>query len=241
MSNGVRVGVVTRLYRYPVKSVLGEPLDAAPVNRRGVEGDRVWAVYTADGGIGSGKTSRRFRRVDGLLRLRASLDDGAPVLHLPDGRSVRTDDPAAATVLSALLGRPLELRAETTEPHHDDSPLHLVTTTALATLGRELGSEVDVARFRPNVVVDTLAAGLLEGYPEDGWTGRELALGDEVVVGIDGGMPRCVMVSAEQGDLPRDPSVLSTLGRVHDVDFGVQASVVRGGVMRPGDEVRLLP
>jgi uncharacterized protein len=240
MSSGVRVGVVTRLYRYPVKSVLGERLDAAVVNSRGVEGDRDWAVYTADGGIGSGKTSQRFRRVDGLLRLRATLDDGAPRLHLPDGRTLRADDPASARVLSALLGQPLELRRETTVPHHDDSPLHLVTTTALAALGRELDSEPDVDRFRPNLVVDTLAAGLLEGYPEDLWIGRELALGDHVVVGIEGAMPRCVMVGAEQGDLPRDPAVLTTLGRVHDVDFGVQASVVRGGVMRPGDEVRLL-
>ena len=45
----------------------------------------------------------------------------------------------------------------------------------------------------------------------------------------------------EQADLPRDPAVLTTLGRVHDVEFGLQASVVRGGLVRPGDEVRLLP
>jgi uncharacterized protein YcbX len=179
--------------------------------------------------------------VDGLLRLRATLDDGLPRVHLPDGRTLSVDDPEAGDVLSALLGRPLELRPETTVPHHDDSPLHLVTTTALATLGRDLGAEPDVARFRPNLVVDTLASGLRDGYPEDGWIGRELALGDEVVLGIDAGMPRCVMVGAEQGDLPQDSEVLTTLGRVHDVDFGVQASVVRGGVVRPGDEVRLLP
>ncbi len=154
---------------------------------------------------------------------------------------MRVDDPAAGTALSALLGRPLELRTETTVPHHDDSPLHLVTTTGLATLGGTLGHDVDVARFRPNVVVDSLGAGLAEGYPEDRWIGRELAVGEEVVLGIDAAMPRCVMVTAEQGDLPPDPAVLTTLGRVHDVDFGVQASVVRHGVVREGDEVRLLP
>ena len=233
--------MVTRLYGYPVKSVLGERLEEAVVNRRGLEGDRLWAVYTPDGGIGSGKNSTRFRRVDGLLRLRATSDGGAPWLHLPDGRTVRVDDPAAGTTLSALLGRPLELRTETTVPHHDDSPLHLVTTTGLATLGRTLGHDVDVARFRPNVVVDSLGAGPAEGYPEDRWIGRELAVGEEVVLGIDAAMPRCVMVTAEQGDLPPDPAVLTTLGRVHDVDFGVQASVVRHGVVREGDEVRLLP
>jgi uncharacterized protein YcbX len=241
----LRVGVVTGLRRYPVKSLLGEELGAAVVERRGVEGDRFWAVYTEDGGIGSGKTSRRFRRVDGLLRLRATLldagsDAGAPRVHLPDGRALPVDDPGTAGVLGDLLGRPVALRPESAVPHHDDSPLHLVTTTALATLGRELGDEPDVARFRPNVVVDTLGAGLLDGYPEDGWLGRELALGDEVVVGVDAAMVRCVMVGAEQGGLPRDPAVLTTLGRVRDVDFGVQASVVRTGVVRPGDEVRLL-
>jgi uncharacterized protein len=241
MRSGSSVGVVTNLYRYPVKSLLGEPVAAATVGTRGVDGDREWAVYTEDGGIGSGKTSRRFRRVDGLLTLRATLDGDVPQVHLPDRRTLRVDDAGAGDVLSALLGRPLELRTETTVPHHDDSPLHLVTTTALATLGRELGHDVDVVRFRPNVVVDTLAAGLLEGYPEDSWIGRELALGDEVVLGIDAGMPRCVMVGTKQGGLPGDPAVLTTLGRVHDVDFGLQASVVRGGVMRPGDEVRLLP
>jgi uncharacterized protein YcbX len=240
MSGSVRVGVVTGLHRYPVKSVLGEPLDAAVVEPRGVEGDRVWAVYTEDGGIGSGKTSQRFRRVDGLLSLRATLDAGSPRVHLPDGRALRVDDPGTAAVLSRLLGRPLALHPETTVPHHDDSPLHLVTTTALATLGRELGNEPEVARFRPNIVVDTLAAGLLDGYPEDGWLGRELVLGDEVAVRVEAGMPRCVMVGAQQGDLPRDGAVLKTLGRVHDVEFGVQASVVRTGVVRPGDEVRLL-
>ncbi len=245
MSSGPRVGVVSDLYRYPLKSVLGERLGTAVVENRGVRGDRVWAVYTEDGGIGSGKTSRRFRRIDGLLRLRATGDGDSAQVHLPDGRALPLDDRRTGDELGRLLGRPVTLRSETTVSHHDDSPLHLVTTTALATLGRALGGEAghqpEVDRFRPNVVVDTLAAGLADGYPEDGWLGRKLALGDEVVVAIDGGMPRCVMVTAEQGDLPRAPAVLTTLGRVHDVEFGVRASVVRAGVLRPGDEVRLLP
>ncbi|HEV2887924.1 MAG TPA: MOSC N-terminal beta barrel domain-containing protein [Jatrophihabitans sp.] len=61
------VGTVALLARYPVKSMRGEQLASAEVERRGLVGDREWAVYTPDGGIGSGKSSRRFRRVDGLL------------------------------------------------------------------------------------------------------------------------------------------------------------------------------
>jgi len=60
------VGTVARLMRFPVKSLAGEELDTVDVEERGLAGDRWWAVHTADGGIGSGKTTRRFRRGDGL-------------------------------------------------------------------------------------------------------------------------------------------------------------------------------
>jgi hypothetical protein len=235
------VGIVSQLRRHPVKSVVGEVVEAVRVDARGVVGDRVWAVYTDDGRIGSGKDSRRFRRVDGLLQLQATLDGDRPRVHLPDGRAVDVGDPDADSVLSEVLGRPVQLRAEADVPHFDDSPLHLVTTTALRTLGRALDAPVDVARFRPNLVVDTLAAGLLDGHPDDGWTGRRLAVGAEVVLEVEAGMPRCVMVDAPQRGLPAGGGVLKTLGRVHDVEFGVQASVVRAGTVRHGDEVRLLP
>jgi len=46
--------------------------DRAPsvaVDNRGLLHDREWAAYTSDGGIASGKTTRRFRRVDGLFEL----------------------------------------------------------------------------------------------------------------------------------------------------------------------------
>jgi uncharacterized protein YcbX len=55
----VTTGRVLEVTRYPVKSMGGESLRRARVGDRGVEGDRVWAVYTADGGIGSGKRTRR--------------------------------------------------------------------------------------------------------------------------------------------------------------------------------------
>lgn len=103
MSGRMQVGHVSLLARYPVKSMGGELLAAAEVASRGVVGDRSWAAYTADGGIGSGKTTRRFQRVDGLLAFRARIEDTVPVVEFPDGRTHRADDPAAA--LSSGCGR----------------------------------------------------------------------------------------------------------------------------------------
>jgi uncharacterized protein YcbX len=222
---------VAALARYPVKSVRGEACEALVLESRGVVGDRTWAAYCADGGIGSGKTTRRFRRVDGLLGFRARSAPGAPEIECPDGRRLPVDDPAASAAMSAVLGRPLQLRPESGTPHHDESPVHLITTAGLRAVAAALGEAVAAERFRANVVLDLPGT----GFPEDGWTGRDLVLGPEVVLRLDGLMPRCVMVDLPQGDLPRHGRVLKSLG-VRDLAFGLTASVLRGGTVRVGDE-----
>ncbi|MBT2587161.1 MOSC N-terminal beta barrel domain-containing protein [Arthrobacter sp. ISL-95] len=57
--------MIRALYRYPVKSTSGQTLSYANVTEGGLEHDRKWAIYTEDGGIASGKRTRRFRPVPG--------------------------------------------------------------------------------------------------------------------------------------------------------------------------------
>jgi uncharacterized protein YcbX len=229
----VQVGRVTGLTRYPVKSMQGEDVEAATVGPRGLDGDRAWAVYTEDGGIGSGKTTRRFRRVDGLLRYRAVLD-GIPLVFPPSGPPLRADDPAAGAALSLALGRPLRLRREAAVAHHDESPLHLVTTASLRRVAALAGGTVDVRRLRANVVLEVAG----DDFAEDRWTGRELVIGD-VVLGIGAGMPRCVMLDAAPARARHDPKVLRLLTEVHGMTLGVQAHVLRSGTIRVGDRAVL--
>ena len=65
------LGSVAEVWRYPVKSLRGERLDGAACSARGIDQDRRWAVLGADGRIGSGKTTRRFRRMPGLRDTRS--------------------------------------------------------------------------------------------------------------------------------------------------------------------------
>ena len=65
------IATVVELWRYPVKSLLGEELDQVEMEERGVVGDRLYAVTDREGKLGSGKTTTRFRRLDGLFELRA--------------------------------------------------------------------------------------------------------------------------------------------------------------------------
>ena len=80
-------------------------------------------MYTEDGGIGSGKTTRRFRKVDGLLGFGARLTGAVPTVLFSDGTEMMADAPATAERLSAEIGRRVALRRESAVAHHDESRL----------------------------------------------------------------------------------------------------------------------
>jgi uncharacterized protein len=232
---------VLELWRYPVKSLQGQRLAEAEIGALGIAGDRGWALFDRDSGLGL--TARRVPELlFGSARLRA---DGGVEVVLPDG-TVTTDD----AVLSDWLGRRVELRAATEDgdvvptyetpadeevpdptewlqwegapgPFHD-SPrirLSLVSTGTLGTWDRR--------RFRANVVLD--------GEGEDGLRGREADLGS---LRLRFGLPiaRCVMTTRPQpGGIARDTSVLKTIHRERDGLLAVRAAVLRAGTVRTGD------
>jgi uncharacterized protein len=231
------LGRVVEVRRYPVKSMLGERLDAVAVDRRGLAGDRRWAVRDPDGRLGSGKSSRRFVRMDGLLRFSARDDGGVPVLTFPDGSTVRGDDPAVGARLAGALGRDrVELAREADVPHFDSAALHLCTTASLDHLARlQPGSRVDRRRFRPNLVVDV---GGRAGFVEDGWVGRRLAVGPDLELEVTERTERCVMVTMAQEDLGDDPRLLRAVADHNGLCLGVNAEVARPGRVAVGDEVR---
>ncbi len=95
------VGRVSAVYRYPVKTMLGEAPDSVMINEVGIVDDRSWAVYDhSRGDFFPGK------RGPGLMSCRASGGEGAkpPLITLPDGTRLSADDPQAAKRLGELLG-----------------------------------------------------------------------------------------------------------------------------------------
>lgn len=230
-------GIVTELYRYPVKSMGGERLDAVRLDDGRVRGDRTYALHHEDGKLGSGKNSRRFRRVDNLLNYHARYDGDTPVVTFPDGRDLRGDAPGFDDALAGALGVPVRMSPEAGGVSHlDAAPVHILTTAALRWLSAELpDSVIAVARFRPNIVVDVHG----DTPVEDDWVGRRLRVGGvelEVVQEVE----RCVMTTAAQGDLPHDARVLKTLTSRHDMTLGVYGAVRTPGDVRTGDPVELI-
>jgi uncharacterized protein YcbX len=114
MSFDEPVGTVGALWRFPVKSMLGEELDEVDVDERGVVGDRAFALVDVETGkVASAKHPKLW---PDLLRCRASfvtpprVDEPSPVrIELADGTSVMTDAPEADGVLSRFFGREVRL------------------------------------------------------------------------------------------------------------------------------------
>ena len=227
---------VAELWRYPVKSLLGEQLREVQVEERGVVGDRLYAVTDRHGKLGSGKTSRRFRRLDGLFDLRARDGGGRPIVTLPDGRELSVGDAELDAFLSERYGDQLRVLHEDGVPHHDAAPLHLLTTSSVRWLRTKIpASQIDARRFRPNVLLETSGDALVE----DAWVGRRLALGG-VVIRVLERTERCVMTTNAQSELPKDPAVLRAVTEFNDVCLGINASVERGGIVTVGDSLRAL-
>jgi uncharacterized protein YcbX len=126
------VGAIKALWRFPVKSMLGEKVESAGVTERGLAGDRTYALIDTDTGkVLSGKTPRVGAS---LLGCRATFVEspepsGAeqpPVrITLPDGASVMSDAPDVDATLSALLGREVALERQapedfTVDQYHPD-------------------------------------------------------------------------------------------------------------------------
>jgi uncharacterized protein YcbX len=260
---------VAALWRYPVKSMQGEELNATEITAAGLFGDRRFAlVDAATGKVAGAKNPRKW---PGFLQFRASYVSppvaGAalpPVrVTLPDGKSVTSDEADLPAMLSVALGRDVVFSgtgggdgAALAEDYQVDSedvidfelpagtffdcaPVHLVTT---ATLDR-LRSLYPAGRFEPRRFRPNIVVATgpdVSGFAENDWVGRVVAIGDSVRLRVFMACGRCVMTTLPQSDLPKDSGILRTAAQHNDAAVGVYAEVLTGGTVHRGDLVTVL-
>lgn len=207
---------VSALWRYPVKTLAGEPIQAAELTYNGIPGDRIVHVRGPEGV----RTSRRHHR---LLGLHASLDaEGQPLI---DG--FPWSSAAALALVRDAAGDDAWLEPGTGLDRFDVLPLLVATDGAVAAFGR------DVRRLRPNILI----AGV-DGMAEADWPGAQLAIGD-AVIDLDSLRRRCPMTIVDPDTLERDRNVLLDINRRFAGKLALNADIVVPGTIRVGDEVRL--
>jgi uncharacterized protein len=113
-----QVGVVRELFRYPVKSMLGEQVNELEVAAHGVVGDRAWGVREANGRIASAKKWSNLFDFHAAYELPPQPAGLAPVrITLPEGSTIHAEDADASGRLSAVLGRPVTLERARADEH----------------------------------------------------------------------------------------------------------------------------
>ncbi len=109
-----QIGIVAAIHRYPVKSMMGEELNATRVGTKGVQGDRIFSMADpGDGKIGSAKNPSKW---PALFTYRAAFTEPLgkngtfpPArIILPDGETILTEDKSIESKLSASLGKPVK-------------------------------------------------------------------------------------------------------------------------------------
>jgi hypothetical protein len=207
---------VAGLWRYPVKSLAGEPLQVATLTPSGIAGDRVVHVCGPEGV----RTARRHHR---LLALDGTLGpDGCPRIN-----GHPWDNAEALTLIKQAAGDDAWLEAWEGLERFDILPLLVATDGAVAAFGR------DIRRLRPNILI-----GGVEGLAEREWEGARLRIGD-TVIRLDALRGRCVMTTVDPDTLERDPRVLKDIVRRFGGRLALDADVVCGGTVRVGDQVVL--
>ena len=115
MNSGEPVGTIQALWRFPVKSMLGEEIDEADLSGEGVAGDRAFAIRDkTTGKVASAKHPKLWPdmfacRAAFVEPPRAGADLPPARIELADGRTVRSDDADVDGVLSDFFGRDVEL------------------------------------------------------------------------------------------------------------------------------------
>lgn len=110
----MRLGTISQLWRYPVKSMAGERLASARMTWRGIPGDRGWAVYDESrNGVTSAKRLPALRgcRASYANEPVAGAASPAAEIAFPDGSLVASDSDEAARRMSEYVGRPVTFRS----------------------------------------------------------------------------------------------------------------------------------
>jgi uncharacterized protein YcbX len=233
--------MLAELARWPVKSLAGEALAAARLDWRGLGGDRAYALLDRrEGREGRWVTIRQAPR---MLAWSAAYpeapddrldpaDPPPPTLRGPGGHRWGWGDPGLEEALAADLSVAVRRHRDLGGQQDLRASVLVTTEASRRAVAAALGRPVELRRFRTNLHLELDAP----AFAEERWAGGRLQVG-EVTLALANPCIRCVIPTRDPGDLSRWPGLLRWLHRHHGALFGVNATVVTGGVVRVGDRV----
>ncbi len=235
------VGIIKNIFRYPVKSMAGESLESCSLGWHGLEGDRRFAFRRMEDS--GGFPWLTAGRLPALLRYQPfwveNVEESKPVLHIrtPDGKELEASSEALRAEIAEAYGKDVQLM-QFNHGIFDEASVSLISLGTIYSLGIECGKSLDIRRFRPNLLIESLTA---EPFAEDQWVGQVLQFGSSEgpEISITLRDLRCAMINMDPDTAEIDPVILKSVARVNEVCAGVYATVTKTGTVSVGQKLFL--
>ncbi len=240
----IKIGEVEALFRYPVKSMCGERLEAAELGWHGLDGDRRLALRrTDDRSSFPWLTATKLPEL--LLftpRRQGSTVEGTLPTHVctPEGDELAIFGEALAVEVGRRHRSPVQMM-HFKHGIFDEASISVITTATVREIGRLAAQQPDVRRFRPNVVINSLGS---TPFDEDEWVGGVLSFGESLAaaaISVTLRDERCAMVNLDPGSARPAAEVLKAIVRVRANKVGVYGAVTRRGRLVVGQPIFFEP
>ncbi len=242
----LEIGYISAIYRYPIKSMAGTRLDSTRIGWHGVEGDRRLAFRRlAERGPFPWLTASRLPELllyqpvyQSIGRQETTAEPLPTHVRTPDGKEYSLGDAALVREIAARHRADLELM-QLKHGIFDEAVISAITLGTIRGIGREAGHDLDIRRFRPNLVIDSQSA---QPFEEDQWVGKVLEFGSDgtgPAISVTMRDPRCVMLNLDPDTAEANANIMQTVIRLNENHAGVYATVVRTGELRVGQVVGL--
>lgn len=267
-----KIGSVVSLFRYPVKSMGGEEIKTSFITKKGLLGDRAYALIDSKTKkIISAKNPKKWKNIfmyhSKYINEPSENNISEVEITFPNNLSVKSSYEDIDQVLSSAFDNKIQLTstvpkkvqleecfADIEELQNQGSitdanmasgtffdlgTIHLLTTSTIKKL-EELYCDGDfhINRFRPNIVIDLNSKEI--GFIENDWVGKNISIGNEVILKITQTCPRCVMTTLAQDNLVKDISILKTIIKNNKGNLGIYADVLKVGRIKNGDIIKII-
>lgn len=238
----IEIGHVDALFRYPVKSMGGERLDAAELGWHGLEGDRRLALRRIDDQ--SDFPWLNASKLPDLVRFaphrRAADGPGALPTHVrtPEGEELPVFGEDLAADVGRRYGSPVQMM-QWKLGLFDEAHLSVIALDTVREIGRLAGKSLDARRFRPNVVVRSLKS---VPFQEDTWVGGVLSFGEgsgAPAITVTMRDVRCSMLNLDPDSAATSPEIMKAVVRANENCAGLYGAVTSIGRLTVGQTVFL--
>ena len=237
----IEIGHVEAIFRYPVKSMGGERLEAANLGWYGLDGDRRLAFRRMDNSSGMPWLTAS-KLPDLLLFAPQRREDGAQPdlpthIRTPDGQEMPVFGEDLATEVGRRYGSPVQMM-QLRHGIFDEACISVIALDTVREIGRLAGRSLD-GRFRPNVVVRSLRS---LPFQEDEWVGGVLSFGegdDAPAIAVTMRDERCSMVNLDPDSASLAPEVMKTIVRANQNNAGIYGVVTHIGRVAVGQTIFL--